>query len=405
MTGRSAQVVYLGVVASLVFARPCRTLYLAAFVPRLAAGCLLLLALVTMAMLVIQSHRDYLTARRGSAVLLASVAGMTAVCSFAFARATATGASVQAVASFLPYLELPLFLLMGRGISLDFETTARAFALGSMLVATSVLLDAEGLWNLGTWGGLVVRPGLSRVLYRPAGWLVSRNYAGEYLAISTPLALLSSTPRVLLATAMLTSGMALGLTRCRTGGLALLVGLSVVLVFSRKDRRRFHGLMSGLVLFGMVCASLVPTRLSWREPNPFATTLTSLLDLQHGSGALRLEQYRVTWSLLRGHLLDGLGMGSWQELMRKRAFDLGMNAFPSSDYLRLLCDGGIFALLLGCLSIGALISTAFRAQRSVMLAPLAAWATVSLADAALFRPEITFLLAALAIATVRAPPE
>ena len=400
------------VVASVVFARPLRTQYLGTFVPlgKVGWSAILAVALLLAAALALAALRSFRDGHRNAALFFGCMAASASLCAYAFATAPASVSERHAVTSFLPYLELPLFVVLWRKLPSSLEAISSAFAMSGALVAASVLLDAEGLWNLGDWGQLIARPnsGVGRILYRPAGWLASRNYAAEYIAVTLPLALASCETRMLrsfrfaLFFVLATEGLALGLTRCRTGWIATGLGLAVIAITSPRSTRRARLLLCAVVLLGMVLAFLLPTRLQWNSSAPLVETLTSLVDLQSGSGKMRWDQYRETFSLLEGHFLRGLGMGGWQGQMRHRVFDLGMNAFPSSDYLRLHCDGGFAALFLACLGFAAAGGAALRAKHTWVLASFVALATVSLANAALFRPEMSFAAAALAVCALKA---
>ncbi len=85
--------------------------------------------------------------------------------------------------------------------------------ISTVLVAVSVIVDAETSWHQG-------------YLRRPGGLLANRNYAGEYLAICLPVCLMMLRRRAL--PLLLLVGFALALTRCRTAWIVAGVGLATL---------------------------------------------------------------------------------------------------------------------------------------------------------------------------------
>src|SRR5262249_49527957 len=119
------------------------------------------------------------------------------------------------------------------------------------------------------------------------------------------------------------------------------------------------------------------------------TSLSRLVDVDRGSGALRRLQHRETWELVRPHWLLGLGPGRWQPAMMTRSIDLALNQNPQSDYLRVVSDCG-FA---GASAFIALYAFAFalgwrhRRAHPWAAAVVTAAALISVTDCALYRIE------------------
>jgi O-antigen ligase len=138
----------------------------------------------------------------------------------------------------------------------------------------------------------------------------------------------------------------------------------------------------------------MPNRLQWSETQPYAATARRLLNLHSGSGAMRLDQYRLTLQLVASHPLVGLGPGEWQTAIGNIDWHLGINRNAHSDYLRALSDGGFPAAgALVVLYLAAFVA-ALRARRRFPEAAafVVTAATISAADALLYRVETAVLV-------------
>ena len=273
-----------------------------------------------------------------------------------------------------------------------------ALVVAGAVVAVAVLLDAEGL-PLGDGGDALLR--------RPRGLLYNRNYAGEYLALVLPVCLTAAAAardgrrlaRVVHGALVVVVGLALIWTRCRTAWLAAAGGSAMVVLTAARTARPRLARVVALVVAGAALALVVPNRLQWSEAQPFAATARRLLKLKSGSGALRLEQYAATVRLVAAHPVAGLGPGGWQPAIRAGDWRLGVNRNAHSDYLRALADGGPAAAAALLALYGAALVAAWRARRRFAEAPalVLTLATISAADALLYRPEAAILaFAALA---------
>jgi hypothetical protein len=281
----------------------------------------------------------------------------------------------------LPYLYLAVLVVAATAFPGVVRRANLAIVIAALLVAGSVLLDAEGIlqhvvWQ-SRWAGR----------HRPGGLLGNRNAAGQYLAIALPVAL-ATLGRHSCRWLLPLFGLAIAMTRCRTAWIAGGVAMVVWLVLVPVAIRRAQILASALVLGGFFAAAVVPVRLQWREAEPMAATAGRLLDLGSGSGALRLRQYAEGGSLLAAHWF-GMGADQWNPTVRGDDPELAKNSIPSSDYLRFACDGGLPALAAFLTFLGAAMVAAWRRRCEIPQA-LPFWLTLALiclVDAELYRLE------------------
>lgn len=286
------------------------------------------------------------------------------------------------LAALLPYALSVVAFAAARRARMPLDDARLLVLLVGVGVAATVLLESAGL--------------LRASAMPPGGILRSRNFAGELLALVLPIALVTTRKRS--APALLALGGALLLTRCRTAWIAAALAVAVLVVLDPRARTRLW-----IVIVGALIAALLPQRLQWREPSPYLRTAARLVDLRHGSGALRMQQYAETVRLLRGRELFGVGPGQWQHEMRTRDGTLAHNGVPHSDVIRIAADGGVVALsgfgfLLAAVAIGA---WSRRRHAPDELAFIVALLATSLADAVLFRPE-TLLLCSFWLGTTLA---
>lgn len=353
----------------------------------LAAGALPLLAGTIAVYGVFAIRRGYFRALSPCDLALASLLACVCIVTFALPRAQFASYAL------LPYLALGGIYAIARSF-VSVATVRWMLALTGALVAASVLLDAFGV--------IVVSP-----TRRPSGLLGNRNFAGEYLALALPAALVVFARSRRSLAILVVFGIALALTRCRTAWIAAALGIVAVLALSEAAHRGRRALAAALVVAGVLFATVLPTRLAWTEANPFASTLARTVDLVDGSGKLRVRQYRTTLHVLdtRDAWWTGFGPGAWQAEVRAEDRTLARNRIPHSDYLRTLSDGGIPAL--GALAL-TLLAAGIAAWRRRRAAPelagfLGVLAVIALADAPLFRPEGIVVTAAVLAALARVP--
>lgn len=290
----------------------------------------------------------------------------------------------------LPYLALGGVFVAARRL-VDHTAVPWVLALIGALVAASVLLDAAGLAVVAS--------------RRPGGLLGNRNFAGEYLALALPAALAVFTRSRRWWWILVAFGGALALTRCRTAWLAASVAVMALVALSPPPLRSRRVLGAALVLAGVLLAAVMPTRLAWNEAHPFTSTLSRAVDLEDGSGQLRVRQYAATLGVLdsRGAWLTGLGPGAWQAAVRAQDRAIAKNRVPHSDYLRVLSDAGAPALGGLCILLVAAALAAWRLRREhpELVVFLGVLALEALADAPLFRPEVIVVTGAV-LATLHA---
>jgi hypothetical protein len=244
------------------------------------------------------------------------------------------------------------------------------------ILSVSMLLDAEGWWPIYN-------------IRTPAGLLHNRNFAAEYLAILLPICMSIATGRRRVLLLLL--GVALAWTRCRTAWLAGASSVVLFVITSGTERRR-EAVVAALTLVAAVGLALViPNRLHWREAQPYAATAGRLLDVENGSGAIRLQQHLQTPAVMKDHWLGGLGPGNWQRLMARRGGQLAINRIPHSEYLRALADGGLAALaaLLFVLACAAHIAWTRRRNMPDALPFVVALCMIGVADAPFHRLELS----------------
>src|SRR5262249_26735772 len=225
----------------------------------------------------------------------------------------------------------------------------------------------------------------------PGGLLQNRNFAGEFLGLAVPFALIAVRRRV--STLLVLLGLALALTRCRTGWIAAIAATGALIAVSKRSDRRIAAAGAGLLVVGALLAGILPNRLRWHGRHSQVKTLSTLFDVRSGSGAFRLRQYRETLALLDGRWVKGLGPGNWQRAISSRDPQLGANRIPHSDYLRTVSDGGIVALvgLLGVYAAAAALAWRRRSDFPEGASFVLALAIISMADAPLYRLETATL--------------
>jgi len=320
---------------------------------------------------------------------LLSLALMTWIGGVAAASMTVVGESSFFWGAIAPYLLAALVFVVVRTLRPSVGELAWVITGASLVVTATVMLDAAGRWHDGPLESL----------RRPHGLLFNRNYAGEYLALTLAFALPAlARPRA--RWLLVPIAFALVWTRCRTAWIAApLTGVCLLLCSPHAQRRALATALATLCL-AMLLAAVVPTRLQWREHDPYRATAARLVDLRSGSGALRVRQYRETLELVRGRLLVGLGPGRWQENIARRDATLAINRNPHSDYLRALADGGLPSVAGLCLLLAFAGAAARRVDpRATTL--VVVFSFMACADCPLYRIE-TFTLAAAVLGTVAA---
>ncbi|HEY2746213.1 MAG TPA: O-antigen ligase family protein [Polyangia bacterium] len=293
------------------------------------------------------------------------------------------------VCACLPYvLGLAVLWALRAGGATRRDTLVAASA-AMLVLALSVVLDARDLW-----------PWRARSAWPPAGLLVNKNFAAEYLTLALPAALVVLGKRPWTRPLLLLPALAIVVIRCRTawiGALALVVVLVAHGVWYAANRRAIVKLVAGVALAAVAVfgASQFRIRQEWVHPDKTSNlvTLQHLFDLKSGNGQLRMLEAHLTIEKVRATPLLGLGPGGWHRALHQR------NVCAHSDYIRVLADGGVVALAalaLLYLAMGWAAARRFR-EAPEELAFVAALAILSFAEVPLFRSESVPLIAALSL--------
>lgn len=318
----------------------------------------------------------------------------------------------------------------------------RAAALGGRAIVLGGLAIA---FSLAAATGLLQAYGITLPIFAetraPGGTFGNRNFLAHVAAIGLPVLVtvvlgtanragaLAGTVGVAAATAILF------LSRSRAAWLGSVAGLGMLVLWAllgarpaltRELRGRAVRLATAMTL-AIALALLLPNALRWNDRNPYAATAGDLLDARTGSGRGRLIQWRNTLGLVARHPVLGVGPGNWAVRYPQvttpgdPAFVPGAtvptNPWPSSDWVALLSERGVPALLLlGFAMVGVLLR-AWRAARggAAETARLAAWGasgtaaalvTVGTFDAVLLNaaPSLLGLTALGAMVPVEDPP-
>jgi len=221
----------------------------------------------------------------------------------------------------------------------------------------------------------------------PGGTLGNRNFLAHLIAIGAPVLLLGLAEaggprRVILAAVglglMLTT---LVLTRSRASWLGMMVSWGVMLIgwliagYGGREivppRRLRAGVLA--LLLGVIAALALPNGLSWRSDSPYRDTVRDLTNYREGSGRGRLIQYRNSARLVGMDPVFGTGPGNWPvkyPLVTTRgdpsyagSDPMPTNPWPSSDWVAMLSERGLIAVLLLLAGFAAMGVTAMRRLR------------------------------------------
>ncbi len=215
---------------------------------------------------------------------------------------------------------------------------------------------------------------------KPASFLGNRNsvaaFVGAVLPILAVRAFLKPS-RVWLA-ALVVCEMVIFVCRSRTYWMALLVTatLGIALASWRsKERKDMDGrpvalaLSLGLAL--LLSAALPWSGLDWKESSPLAATASRLLDYTSGTGKDRADQIRLSVAMWQDNPFLGMGPGTWRSEAPRYARKVPGVGFPqvsglrsaTSDWMRLLAEGGILSVLVWMTGILYLMEAAMKPSR------------------------------------------
>lgn len=259
--------------------------------------------------------------------------------------------------------------------------TARHLAARGM---ASVLLAWCGLAGVaGVATGLAQAYGAQSSLFAatrvPGGTFGNRNFMAHFAAITLPIVMytaLSTRRRRVLGAASLACAVlvaAIVLTRSRAAWLGSSAGLLVLAGVSARAWRRNAlpavamraAILSAAVGGAAVAAIAIPNALAWRSSSPYIDTFTGLAKSDEGSGHGRLLQYGNTVRLALKHPVLGVGPGNWPVRYAEVAPSndptwvfgdvVPINPWPSSDWMALLSELGIGAVI-AALLLGAAVA-------------------------------------------------
>lgn len=314
--------------------------------------------------------------------------------------------------------------LAGAALFWTARTLARAGhdrALLAVVAAAVVLGAATGLAQ--AYG--LVTTNLASLSRAPGGTFGNRNFMAHLAAIGLPLLLYVSMEArsrrglALGAVGVAVVAAALVLSRSRAawvgagacGFFLAIEGLWVGRLWADRQLRRRVIQLAGVAVVGIILALLLPNRLNWRSESPYLDSLAGVANYREGSGRGRLIQYGNTLDMASDDPVLGVGPGNWPVHYPRHmspgdpAFDpndiIPTNPWPSSDWIGVLAERGVPALLLlglvgGTIGLGAWA----RIRRGprytpalsdlTIVATLIAVAVVGAFDAVLLLPVPTF---------------
>ena len=205
-----------------------------------------------------------------------------------------------------------------------------------------------------------VRSALFAATRIPGGTFGNRNFMAHFSGLALPVLMLVAVA-VSVGCAVLVAAIVLSRSRAAWvgsgSGTLLFLGLCLA-------ARRRHALpalsrrvliLGGVMTAGVIAAMVIPNRLAWRSASPYLDTFTALANHDEGSGHGRVLQYRNTVRLAWQHPLFGVGPGNWPVRYGEVAPPsdptwvfgdvVPINPWPSSDWMALLSEFGILAVL------------------------------------------------------------
>ncbi|HEY7612666.1 MAG TPA: O-antigen ligase family protein [Gemmatimonadales bacterium] len=316
--------------------------------------------------------------------------------------------------------------LAGAALFWSARAIARAGHARPLLIALAASVVLAALTGLIQAYGLVSTD-LASLVRAPGGTFGNRNFMAHLVAIGLPL-LLMLTLRAerrggfLLGSAGLALAVgALVLSRSRAawlGAAACLAFLAVEGLWAgrlwddRRLRRRVQ-LLAGTAIAGLLLALTLPNRLNWRSDSPYLDSLTGVANFKEGSGLGRLIQYGNTARMALDHPIIGVGPGNWPVHYPRYmspgdpSFDaddvIPTNPWPSSDWVAVLAERGLPALVLLLLAGATLALGAWARARGAtrrpasiedltIVATLIALVVVGAFDAVLLLPAPAFFV-------------
>jgi O-antigen ligase len=259
--------------------------------------------------------------------------------------------------------------------------------------AGSILLAWCGVAGVaGATAGLAQAYGVHSLLFAatriPGGTFGNRNFMAHFSGLALPVLMLVAVSArrqlvavaVSLACAVLVA--AIVLSRSRAAWIGAGAGTLLFLAVCLGARRR-HALpaigtrglvLGGVMTAGVIAAMAIPNHLAWRSASPYLDTFTALANHDEGSGHGRVLQYRNTVRLALQHPVLGVGPGNWPVRYGEVAPPndptwvfgdvVPINPWPSSDWMALVSELGVLALLAALLLGVAIAWRGLAAARS-----------------------------------------
>lgn len=252
----------------------------------------------------------------------------------------------------------------------------RAIALAAVLAVFTGLLQAYG-----------VEYALASLSRAPGGTFGNRNFLAHAAALALPVTLwvaLEAPGRRAAALAIagvLFIAALLVLSRSRAAWLGAGAGTAVLgLCWLLRAAPPIRGPLRGRLLVtafalavGAVTALTVPNALNWRSDAPYVESLKGIANYREGSGHGRLVQYRNTLGMVRDDPVFGVGPGNWAVAYPRYTTPgdpafvttavIPTNPWPSSDWVALLAERGVPAMLFYFGAALQLLVLAWRAAR------------------------------------------
>lgn len=315
--------------------------------------------------------------------------------------------------------------LAGAALFWSARTVARSGHARPLLVALAASVVLGAITGLVQAYGLLATD-LTSPVRAPGGTFGNRNFMAHLAALGLPLLLtltVQATRRRFLlgslATALVVG--ALLLSRSRAAWLAAAASLAFLAVeglwagrlWEDRQLRRRMILLTASALTGLLLALTLPNTLDWRSDSPYLDSLTGVANFREGSGRGRLIQFGNTARMAVDHPVLGVGPGNWPVYYPRYmspgdpSFDAGdaipTNPWPSSDWMAILAERGLPALVLLLLAgtsiaLGAWARARGDARRPpslddlTIVATLIALFVVGAFDAVLLLPAPSFFV-------------
>lgn len=221
----------------------------------------------------------------------------------------------------------------------------------------------------------------------PGGTFGNRNFVAHVSAIGVPLLVwYAVTAKRSIAVMLCAIGgavlaAALVLSRSRAAWLAvLIVAIFLAIPVWRAAARVPHADAGKRLIFlgivaaaGVVLALILPNRLNWTSNSPYLDSVRSVADYNSGSGRGRIIQYRNTLHMAEAHPILGVGPGNWPVYYPTFASrnDPSLthddattaNPWPSSDWIALIAERGMIAVIALLLAFAGIITNSFQSAR------------------------------------------